>query len=116
VFRGGVWKGRLTGFAAGTPPEVTISGDGGILPGVSLAPDGQGAWIISVPIPAESLGEGIVAFVVTDAHSGTRVGEIVIAVGGAADDDLRAELGLLRAELELLKRAVRRLSGGGGSA
>lgn len=116
AFRGGVWKGRLTGFAAGSPPEVTVSGGGGSLPGVTLAPDGQGAWIISVPVPVESLGDGVVAFLVTDAPSGTRIGEIVIAVGTPADDDLRAELGLLRAELELLKRAVRRLAGGGGTA
>jgi hypothetical protein len=51
---------------------------------------------------------------VTDTRTGAQLGEIVVAVGEPAEDDLRAELGLVRAELELLKRAVRRLAASGG--
>ncbi|MCX7644240.1 MAG: hypothetical protein N2Z62_02960 [Rhodobacteraceae bacterium] len=110
AFRGGLWQGRLVGLPAGQSPQVAVGAGAAKLSGVEVRPDGAGAWILSVPIPSEALGDGIAVLLVTDAASGERLGEIVLAVGEPAEDDLRAELGLLRAELELLKRAVRRLA------
>lgn len=113
-YRTGLWQGRLTGLPQGEAPglEVTLYG-GAILPDVAVTDDGVGGWIVSIPIPGAALGDGIAAFLVSDAASGDRLGEFALAVGEPADDDLRAELALIRAELDLLKRAVRRLSGRG---
>jgi hypothetical protein len=113
-FRGGVWEGRLCGLTPGLTPDITVSADSAKLAGVRVVPEGSEAWLLSVPIPSETLGDGIAVFLVTDTRTGAQLGEIVVAVGEPAEDDLRAELGLVRAELELLKRAVRRLAASGG--
>ncbi len=107
--REGVWEGRLTAPGE-TPPEVEVTHLGAALPEVSVRSEAAGVWILRVPVPPESLGDGVQTYLVTDVATGTRLGSFAIAVGEALDGDLAAELELIRAELDMLKKAFRRLS------
>ena len=109
-FRAGIWEGRLTGIPGDEAPRLDVTAGGAGVPDVRVSGNGADGWVVSVPVPAAMLGDGIAVFAVSEVGSGTLLGQYALAVGDPADDDLRAELGLLRAELDLLKRAVRRLS------
>jgi hypothetical protein len=103
--RAGVWEGMLTGSAAGL--SVTVNGEP--VPGVTVAPlaDAPGVQAVRIPIPASAIAEGVTTFLILDA-AGHRLGHFTLAAGLPLDDDIRAEVDLLRAELDMLKRAFRR--------
>jgi hypothetical protein len=61
-----------------------------------------------VPLPASVIADGVQTVLITDAESGARLASIPILSGSALEEDLRAEVGLLRSELDMLKRAFRR--------
>jgi len=106
--RSGVWEGVLSGVS-GQPLlevmhlEARVSGTS-----VSEIPDRPGDWAVRVPIPVEVLSEGVQTFLIRDAVSGDKLGHFTIITGVAMEDDIRAEMDLLRAELDMLKRAFRR--------
>ncbi|MDN5787924.1 hypothetical protein [Pseudorhodobacter sp.] len=106
--RSGVWEGVLTG-ANGTPRIEVIHLERP-LTGVAVAeiPDSAGNWSVRVPIPADLLSEGVQTFLIRDAETGDKLGHFTIITGVAMEDDVRAEIDLLRAELDMLKRAFRR--------
>ena len=106
--RAGVWEGVLTGTAA--EPALTVLHLETVVPGitVSAVPDLAGNWLVRVPIPAELLTEGVQTFLINDKASGARLEHFTIITGVAMEDDMRAEVDLLRAELDMLKRAFRR--------
>lgn len=108
--RAGVWEALVsTGGSVADPPRIEVLHDGRSLPGVSVSPvqGHPGAFALQVPIPIETIGDGVQAFLVRDA-SGRTLAQFVIAAGDVLVDDLRAEVALLRAELDMLKRAFRR--------
>ena len=67
-----------------------------------------GRWTVRVPIPADLISDGVQSFVISDATTGTTLSSFAIIAGDALAEDIRAEMDLLRAELDLLKRAFRR--------
>lgn len=101
----GVWSARLHG-PEGAPPEVAVRHADALLPGVTLEAEGPGLWRLAVPVPSETLGEGVQTYLVETA--GALLGRFAIAAGAALAEDLVAEVSLLRAELDLLKAAFRR--------
>lgn len=107
----GIWRARLSG--AGPAPEVDVTHQGAAVAGVTLEKDG-GGWLLSVPVPAESLSDGVQTYLVTETASGARLGGFAIAAGAVLEADIRAEVELLRAELDILKKAFRRLAAKGG--
>lgn len=114
AFRAGVWEGRLAAPSKSAAlPEFEVRTDGAAVPGVEARADGKGAWLLAVPVPATALGDGIATFLLTDTATGTALASFTVAAGEPADDDMRAELALLRAELDMLKKAFRRMAGGG---
>lgn len=104
--RGGQWEGLLTG--AGADPQLQLSLADRALPCLLVhpLPDRPGDYAVTVPIPAEMLAEGVQTFLIR--RQDEVLAHFTIITGAAVDDDLRAEIGLLRAELDLLKRAFRR--------
>ena len=82
------------------------------LEGVVLTETADGLEL-AVRVPAEILGDGVTTVLVTDAASGARLGSFAILAGEAVEGDLRAELDLMRAELDMLKKAFRRLASRG---
>lgn len=106
-FSAGRWVGRIA--APETPSlALTLNGDPLEAPGVAAA--GEGLWDVSFPIPTAALSQGVQSFVLADTATGTRLATPTILTGLPVEDDLRAEIALLRSELELVKRALRRLA------
>ncbi len=105
----GIWQGVLTGGTGRGQPKLEVSHLGEPLAGVVLTeqPDGAG-WIIQVPIPVEMISDGVQTFVVREPGSNETLESFTILAGDALGDDIRAEMDLLREELDMLKRAFRR--------
>ena len=102
----GIWQGTLTGLADDTP-SLRVTHQSAELPGVEVT-QGDGGWSVRVPIPAALISDGMQSFVITDAKTGTTLNSFAILAGDALAEDIRAEMDLLRAELDMLKRAFRR--------
>lgn len=99
----GTWEGLLSG--AGAAPRIEALHDGKALPGVEVLPLPEG-HAVRVPLPGTILSDGVQ--VVLLQLEGEVLSRITLIAGLPLDEDLRAEVGLLRAELDLLKRAFRR--------
>lgn len=103
----GIWEGVLTGAGA-DQPALQVTHEGAPVPGLELAHDAQaGQWRVSVPVPLHLISDGVQTFVISDA-SGVTLASFALLSGEALAEDIRAEVDLLRAELDLLKRAFRR--------
>lgn len=108
---GGIWEGELY-----IPDEIEA------LPNLEVThldqpvgdhvleedPNREGVWIFRVAIPAELISDGVQVFLISNLDTGDQLASFSIIAGEALNDDMRAELGLLRAELDMLKRAFRR--------
>ncbi|MCL3881335.1 hypothetical protein [Marivita sp. GX14005] len=106
----GVWEGVLSASTDDAPlPEIEARVHDRALAGVTVEPLGDPAtWRVSVPVPADMIGDGVHTVVLSETALGQRLGDFTIIAGDAAGEDIRAELTLLRAELDLLKRSFRR--------
>jgi hypothetical protein len=105
----GVWEGVLRRVEAGEEaPQVEVTLDNATLAGVEVIDDQAGGWVLRVPVPAEAIADGIQTFLIRDKASGGKLDSFALLAGDALGDDIRAEIDLLRAELDMLKRAFRR--------
>ncbi len=106
--RAGVWEGVMTGPTEAPALEVSLLGVA--IAGISTTPipERAGEWLVRVPIPAEALSEGVQTFLIRNAGAGETLAHFTVITGVAMEDDVRAEIDLLRAELDMLKRAFRR--------
>lgn len=106
----GVWEGRISGGdTGGTRPDIRVTLHDQPVEGVELTegPD-PGDWDIRITVPGHAVADGVQVFLISDAASDSKLGDFALIAGEAASDDLRAEVELLRAELDMLKRAFRR--------
>lgn len=103
----GAWEGVLTG-AGPDEPVLTLRHNGDALPGLTLEAAEEGAWHVRAPIPAERIGDDVQTFTITASDDTTVLAEFIVFAGESHEDDLRADVDLLRAELDLLKRAFRK--------
>lgn len=108
--RAGVWEGVLRSEPGAAAPEVEVMHLERRVEGATLAsiPERAGQWALRVPVPVAALSDGVQTFVIRKSDSGATLGHFTIIAGSNGDDDLRAEVDLLRAELDMLKRAFRR--------
>lgn len=115
--RGGIWQGLLHQPSA--PGRVMLVQNGMMVATADVSPADEGAFHISVRLPADLLADGVQTFLLlTDdgkndeaPHPGAvRLAQMPVVAGDALDGDLRAEIELMRAELDLVKREVRRLA------
>ncbi|MGL5012475.1 MAG: hypothetical protein ACRC6I_21620 [Paracoccaceae bacterium] len=106
--RAGVWEGVLTGVSG--EPKLEVLHLEQQVPGlmVTMAEGLSGAWALRLPIPAALLSEGVQTFLIREVGAAEPLGHFTIITGVAMEDDVRAEIDLLRAELDMLKRAFRR--------
>ena len=100
---GGVWEAVLT---SAQPPVVEALHGGRAVEGVTVDPAGADRFAVRVPIPAWALNEGVQTILVQS--GGERLAVITLVAGQPLDEDILAEVSLLRAELDLLKRAFQR--------
>lgn len=106
--KAGVWEGVLSGPA--TLPALEVRHLEAEVPGLSVTPvpDRPGDWAVRLPIPVAALTEGVQTFLIRDRATGETLQHFTVITGVPMEDDLRAEVDLLRAELDMLKRAFRR--------
>jgi len=77
--------------------------------GVTLTESAQERfWLVRVPVPPERIADGVQTFVIRDRRTGEVLDSFAVLAGDALSYDIRAEMALLREELDLLKRAFRR--------
>lgn len=102
----GTWEALLTG-GPGDPPAVVARHRDLTVDGmeVTRTPDG---WALRLALPGWLIADGARSLLFVDRESGEVLDSLVIAAGDGVEGDLRAELALLRDELDLLKRAFRR--------
>ena len=109
-FRDGLWEGLVVADTDAAPmPEIDVSLQNTSISGVTLAKVAEkGRWVLEIPVPAEALGDGVHTFLIRDRRTDKVLDSFTLIAGDALDDDVRAEVALLRAELDMLKRAFRR--------
>jgi hypothetical protein len=103
----GIWEGLLTAPDAATP-RLTASHLGHALDGLDVAAHAPGQWNVRLPVPPALISDGVQTIVITDADSGETLATFTLVAGEPLAEDLRAEISLLRAELDMLKLAFRR--------
>ena len=106
----GVWQGVLTREGEGNyQPDIQVTHLQEDIPGVEVVenPD-QGLWTVRVPIPPETISDGVQTFLIRDRKTGETLDSFALISGDALSYDIRAEVTLLREELDMLKRAFRR--------
>lgn len=107
----GIYEGVLTSIAGNAnSPDVT-----GILleqpvGDLTLSEDPSLAqtWHLKFHLPADTLTDGIQTFLIVDNATDETLDSFTIITGEPLNDDLQAEVDLLRAELDMLKKAFRR--------
>lgn len=105
--KSGVWQGLLTGSRAS--PEILVTHMDKSVPDVTLtAASEKDTWLLQVPVPTQAISDGVQTILITDRGTHTELGSFTLIAGDALQDDLRVEVDLLRAELDLLKSAFRR--------
>ncbi|MEM7075493.1 MAG: hypothetical protein AAGA28_00255 [Pseudomonadota bacterium] len=104
----GVWEGILTGDP-GLRPDVTVTHLQDSVPDVEVFDAEQpGEWVLRIPVPPDRIADGVQTFVISETGTGEALGSFSLIAGDALGDDIRAEVSLLREELDMLKRAFRR--------
>lgn len=105
---GGTWEGVLTGPMDTEPPHLSVTWlDREIAtPQVAEASE-LGGWRVRVALPAEVLTDGAHTVLISGSGGQTLAAETFVC-GDPLEDDLRVEIALLRAELDMLKKAFRR--------
>lgn len=103
----GVYEGVLSGVS---DPKLQALIEGQPVETLSVTPeeDGSENWSVRLAIPHDVLTDGVQTFVITDTETGDTLDSFTIVTGEPLDDDLRGEIDLLRAELDMLKKAFRR--------
>lgn len=106
--RGGIWEGVLSGSAERPELEVLLLEQP--VPGlvVEAVAGREGEWAVRVPIPTEALNDGVQTFLIRPKGATEALAHFTMITGVAMEDDMRAEVDLLRQELDMLKRAFRR--------
>lgn len=102
----GVWEGLVTGPE--TEPRLEVTHLGKALTNITLSECGEGeGWRLRVPIPPEHLFDGAQTFLICDAESSDILASFTIICGSAVSHDVRADLAVLRAEVDMLKKVIR---------
>ena len=100
----GLYRGLLTG--EGEPPGLEITLDGQVLGNLTPSKVDAG-WQVEGELGTAPLTDGAQTIVIRE-QGGDVLDSFTILCGLGAPEDLRAELGALREEVAILKRAFRR--------
>ena len=108
----GVWEGLLSARPNVVPRlhlrhRDELVGEPETLEAETSPEDGP-RWLVRFKLPVDRLSDGVQTFVIEDAETGDALAHETVFAGEIVDEDIRAEVALLRAELDLLKRAFRR--------
>ena len=105
---GGVWTGALSGAPAGDPPRLRLLHEATELAAPRLTARDDGSWLVEAEIPSDRLSDGVQTFIIAGPDDAAALVSVSFLCGEAMAGDIRAEMDLLRDELDMLKRAFRR--------
>ncbi|MEM9031608.1 MAG: hypothetical protein AAGB18_03090 [Pseudomonadota bacterium] len=112
AIKAGVWHGRITRVDSADAPVPKLSAwhlEAEIgAPQVIPSREGSGLWDVFLPIPAEILADGVQTVLICEEPGREVLQSFTLVTGEPLERDIRAEMDLLRAELDMLKRAFRR--------
>lgn len=106
----GNWEGVMTwdGPENMQPDLIALHLDQPIT-GINIKEDPAGKeWKVQIPVPIEAISDGVHTIVVIDKGTGETLNSFTLISGEPLSEDIRTETALLRAELDMLKRAFRR--------
>lgn len=107
--REGLWDCAVQADTPDRPaPTLSVTHMGSPVPGIELASEAPGSWTLRIPVPQDMLSDGVQTLLIHDAAGGDLLESLTLLAGDALAHDLRGEVDLLRAELDMLKRAFRR--------
>ena len=104
-------NGRYEGVLSGAEQtEIEALHRGSIIGVAELSrhPSEHNAQLVTFSLPSEVLSDGVQVIGLRSSATGVVLDRITLMSGAALDEDIRAEISLLRDELELLKAAFRR--------
>ncbi|PHQ95915.1 MAG: hypothetical protein COB40_09475 [Marinosulfonomonas sp.] len=109
-FFAGVWEGVV---ACDSDPElrpqIEVNHLGRpLVAELTTSPNNKDEWDLRIPVDPTLLSDGVQVFLIIDRNTGEKLESFTIITGEPLEDDIRAETELLRAELDMLKRAFRR--------
>ena len=106
----GRYEGILTSSNPAMEQGLEAVHEGKVIANVTLSPegDGPGRWHVAVVLPASVIADGVQVIALRAIATGEVLDRITLMAGTPLDEDFRAELALMRNELEILKRAFRR--------
>lgn len=104
----GQWEGVITDVPEGIRPGIAVRFRDKPLDDVTVMQTGDGIWRLTFAIPVNAICDGIQTITITEEKTGDVLNSAAIIAGETADETMQAEIDLLRAELDLLKRAFRR--------
>ena len=106
--RNGVWDCNITQTDSGVP-QVEVRYLDKVVETVKLSETSDAkVWKLTMTIPPHAISDGVQSFLVIDKLADEKIGQLTLIAGEDIGHDLRAEVDLLRAELDMLKRAFRR--------
>jgi hypothetical protein len=105
--QGGRYEGLYAG-AAEAALEAVHEGKVVAVAQVTQDETAPGRFRVAIDLPASVIGEGVQVITLRSTVSGAALDRITLMSGAPLDEDIRAEVALLRDELEMLKRAFRR--------
>ena len=107
AMREGVWQGLIEAQDA---PKLRATHKGQAIMGLEVKAHetADNTWTVRIPVPQNAIADGVQTILINDAETDDLVGQFSLIAGEAIGDDIRVEISLLRAELDLLKRAFRR--------
>ncbi|AGT07664.1 hypothetical protein [Paracoccus aminophilus] len=115
--KAGSWQGILS--AAQEPRRLALIHLGEIVARGELQPSGEGQWRVNCPLPAERLADGVQTFLLfQDEGEGNEplqpgaaeLASLPIITSKLINHDIQVEVALLKSELDLLKRELRRVA------
>lgn len=104
----GRWEGVITDVPEGIRPGVAVRFRDVPVDDVTITQVSGDTWRLSFAIPLSAIGDGIQTITIMEEKTGDVLGSAAIIAGETSDETMQAEIDLLRAELDLLKRAFRR--------
>lgn len=106
--QGGLYEGVLTADVE-QPPELRVIYLERDMDGLEIQPDPAlpKTWHLRLRLPDAVMTDGAHTVVIADINGNT-LDSITVITGEPLSDDIRAEVDLLRAELDMLKKAFRR--------
>lgn len=111
----GCWSGAVQ--AEAPPPDLWLVHRGKAVAQAAVGSAGPGLWSVAVDLPGTVIDRGAHGLLLVagdpDRPGSPVLARLTLVAGSVAGEELLAEVAQLRAELDLVKRELRRLGAGG---